>query len=196
MTTAALRRPHPIRRTAVSNAVLGMLIFVTTEVMFFMALTSAFMVIKSKVFGKWAPPADITLPRLATAFNTAVLLASGVLMVLATISHSKDPHNAKAKSMYVQATLLGAFFVIFQGYEWTKLISYGMTMTANLFGATFFLLIGSHGVHAAAAVLAMAYCGYQMVTNKLAVDRLKGLMVFWLFVVGIWPVLYGMVYFS
>lgn len=196
MTTAIIGRPRVVRRTAVSNAVLAMLILVTTEVMFFMALTSAFMVIKSKVYGKWAPPAEITLPQLATAFNTAVLIASGILMVLATISHTKNPHNAKAKSMYLQATLLGAFFVLFQGYEWLKLISYGMTMTANLFGATFFLLIGSHGLHAAAAVIAMAYCGWQMAKNKLSVERLKGLMVFWLFVVAVWPVLYGMVYFS
>lgn len=194
MNAVAMRRP--IRKTAVSNAVLGMLIFVVTEIMFFLALCSAFMVIKAKVFGVWAPPGDVTLPQLATAFNTAVLLASGGLLVAATLSHAKAPNNAKAKALYLQAALLGTFFVVFQGYEWMKLISYGMTMTSGLFGATFFLLIGSHGLHAAVAVLAIAYCGWQLSRNELNPERLKGLLVFWLFVVLIWPVLYGMVYFA
>jgi heme/copper-type cytochrome/quinol oxidase subunit 3 len=194
MNAVALRRP--IRQTVVSNAVLGMLIFVVTEIMFFAAFVSAFLVIKAKVFGVWAPPGDVMLPRLATGFNTAVLLASGGLMTAATLSHAKAPFNAKAKSLYLQGALLGTFFVLFQGYEWMKLISYGMTMTSGLFGATFFLLIGSHGLHAAVAVIAMAICGWQMWKNTLDPERLKGLLVFWLFVVLIWPVLYGMVYFS
>lgn len=180
----------------VPSEVLGMILFVLTEVMFFMALISAFLVIRSQVMGTWAPPGELRLPVLATAFNTAVLLASGVLMALATRAYANPEAKAKAKTLFTQAILFGAFFVAFQGYEWVKLINYGMTMTSSMFGATFFLLIGSHGLHALLAVLAMGWMFWKMVKGTLTVDQLRSMLVFWLFVVGVWPVLYGLVYFG
>jgi len=193
---AAVPAPPPQRKVAVSNAVFGTLVFVITEAMFFMGLISSFLVSRANSFGQWHPPGDITLPRLATGFNTLVLLGSGLLLFLATRSHAREPGNELARRMYSQATILGAFFVAFQGFEWVKLINYGMTMNSGLFGATFFLLIGSHGLHALGAVLALAWCGRRMARGELSVDRLKGLLVFWSFIVGLWPVLYGLVYFG
>src|SRR4051812_41383193 len=95
-----------------------------------------------------------------------------------------------------QAILLGSFFVIFQGYEWVHLIRYGLSMTSGIFGATFFLLIGSHGLHALIAVIAMALVYWKLVKGSLTADGLRAMSIFWLFVVGIWPVLYGLVYFG
>jgi heme/copper-type cytochrome/quinol oxidase subunit 3 len=76
-----------------------------------------------------------------------------------------------------------------------RLIAYGLTMTSGIFGACFFLLIGTHGLHAAAAAVAMI-CLYRRLTrHALSLDHLRAMQVFWYFVVGIWPVLYGLVYF-
>src|SRR5690242_16508393 len=87
-TVTVLPGAHPIRRQpAVPSVILGTIIFVLTETMYFSALVSSFMVIRSHVFGDWTPPADIRLPVAATAFNTAVLIVSGVLMYLATRAH-------------------------------------------------------------------------------------------------------------
>ena len=44
--------------------------------------------------------------------------------------------------LYLPAILLGAFFVLFQGYEWVKLIGWGMTLQSGIFGATFFITEG------------------------------------------------------
>lgn len=189
----AKRRPA-LRANAVPSEVLGMLIFVLTEVMFFMALVSGFLVIKSQMFGTWAPPGDLRLPILATAFNSLVLLTSGVLMIFATKAYANPLTKERGKSLFSQAIMLGTFFVVFQGYEWVKLIKYGMTMTSGIFGATFFLLIGSHGLHALVAVLAMIVLFFQMRRGTLTVNAMKAMLIFWLFVVGIWPVLYSLVY--
>lgn len=194
MTTAAASPSLERRKPAVSSPVFGMLVFVVTEAMFFSGLVSAFLVNRTNSFGNWAPPGNITLPQLATAFNTAVLMASGILMVLACIKHPKDAE--KSKALYFQSTLLGAFFVAFQGWEWIKLIEWGMTINSGIFGATFFLLIGSHGFHAALAILAMVWHGRAMQRGTMTTEGLKALAVFWLFIVGVWPILYGLVYFS
>ena len=44
--------------------------------------------------------------------------------------------------------LLGAFFVVFQGAEWLALIGQGLTLTSSALGSFFYLIVGSHGLHA------------------------------------------------
>jgi cytochrome c oxidase subunit III len=58
-----------------------------------------------------------------------------------------------------------------------------------------FLLIGTHGLHAAAAALALISLYVQLRRGTLKLDHLRAMQIFWYFVVGIWPVLYGLVYF-
>jgi heme/copper-type cytochrome/quinol oxidase subunit 3 len=196
-TITALPGAHPIRRQpAVPSVILGTIIFVLTETMYFSALISSFLVIRSHVFGDWTPPADIRLPVAATAFNTAVLIVSGVLMYLATRVYARPGGRDLAKKLYLPAILLGAFFVVFQGYEWVKLIGWGMTMQSGIFGATFFMLVGSHGLHVLAAVILMAILYRRLAAGKLKLDEMRAMRLFWLFVVAVWPVLYRLVYFA
>ena len=91
--------------------------------------------------------------------------------------------------------MLGIGFVVLQGFEWMRLIAYGMSMTSGIFGACFFLLIGTHGLHAAAAAIAMGYLYLRLRRHQLRPEHVQAMQVFWYFVVGIWPVLYGLVYF-
>ena len=67
----------------VSNGVLGMLIFIIAEVMFFAGLISAFMIVKSNAVSGWPPPGQPTLPAGETAINTAALLLSAVVLFFA-----------------------------------------------------------------------------------------------------------------
>jgi heme/copper-type cytochrome/quinol oxidase subunit 3 len=198
MTATVLSGPfRPQKRVnAMPSEVLGMLVFVLTEVMFFMALVSGFLVIRSQVFVSWSPPGQLKLPVLLTAFNTAVLLVSGVTMALAMRAYAREDGRARARTLFAQTLAFGAFFVLCQGYEWVRLIRYGMTMTSGIFGATFFLLIGAHGLHALVAVLAMARLFLKMRAGTLTLNGFRAMAIFWFFVVGIWPMLYGLVYFG
>ena len=174
------------------NAQLGMLIFVTTEIMFFIALVSSYLVIKSRT-GNWVPPGDLTLPVVATAFNSLILFASGVFCFLAL--RKLRENNQVWRRLFLRSIILGGFFVLFQGMEWVKLVEYGMTMTSGVFGACFFLLIGSHGLHAASAIMAMAYFYFKSRATPLAIGTMTAITIFWFFIVGVWPLLYGLVYF-
>ena len=175
-----------------SSPVLATLVFVCSEVMFFAALISAFLITKASSGVLFVPPAQVTLPVAATAANTLILIVSGYLLHLATVRFVD--RQQQALHLFALAIICGAVFVGCQGYEWVKLISYGMSMTSGIFAACFFLLIGAHAVHAAVTVLVMVYFRF-LRGQSLHVDNLKALRLFWLFVVGIWPVLYGLVYF-
>ncbi|MDQ3233272.1 MAG: cytochrome c oxidase subunit 3 [Pseudobdellovibrionaceae bacterium] len=182
--------PGSTRKPLIPSSVLGMLIFVTTEIMFFVALVSAHTVIKSSA-GVWSPPDTVRLPLLATGFNTLVLSSSGVFLFLAGRSFGQE----KARTLFALSIVTGLFFVCFQGYEWVNLIKFGLTMTSGVFGATFFLLVGSHGLHAASGVLAMMIVYRLMSRGRINRDNFKALQIFWYFIVAIWPVFYAVVYF-
>src|SRR6202142_1043980 len=68
----------------VPNAVLGTIVFVVAEIMFFAALISAHTIARASAMeGMWPPPGQPRLPVERTAINTAALLLSGVLLWLA-----------------------------------------------------------------------------------------------------------------
>jgi heme/copper-type cytochrome/quinol oxidase subunit 3 len=177
----------------IPSSVIGMALFVITEVMFFTALISAYQVIKAG-YGYWAPPSGITLPVAMTGLNSMVLLGSGVALFLAGKA-SRAGNNGIALNRMILATAMGLVFVLVQGYEWVNLINFGFTMQASVFAGTFFLLIGAHGLHALGAALFMAYYCHKFSREGVDGDFLSALQVLWFFVVGVWPVLYLMVYF-
>jgi heme/copper-type cytochrome/quinol oxidase subunit 3 len=192
VSVARIRRGR--RQPALADGVFGMLIFVATEAMFFTALISAFVIIKAGV-DLWSPPPGVRLPVIATACNTAILLLSAAFLHRAGRAFSNGKDRALVRTLLGGAALLGSAFVLFQGYEWVRLTHYGMTVTSGIFGACFFLLIGTHGLHAAAAALALISLYVQLRRGTLKLDHLRAMQIFWYFVVGIWPVLYGLVYF-
>lgn len=192
--TTQVRGPILPKKQLISNSVFGMLILVFSEAMLFSAFISTFFIVKAANPGAWAPPGDIRLPVSATLANTFILFVSGFSLFMAGRVFAKPETRSRAGGYLLRAMLLGALFVGFQSYEWVKLIAYGMTMTSGPFGATFFLLIGCHGLHAAAAVLAMPFFYMRFRKGTLKAESIAGLQVFWFFIVGMWPILFWLVY--
>ncbi|MCB0420438.1 MAG: cytochrome c oxidase subunit 3 [Bdellovibrionales bacterium] len=184
---AVIRRRTPV----FSNAVFAMILFAFTELMFFMALISAFLVIQRDRATQWDLPSNVQLPIYVTAVNTFVLLLSGALLLWALRKESQE----QRKIWVSAAALLGFVFVVVQGSEWIGLIELGMTMKSTIFGACFFLLVGSHAVHAVAGSIALLYGASLASRGQLDNESLKALQIFWLLIVLIWPVLYFVVYF-
>jgi heme/copper-type cytochrome/quinol oxidase subunit 3 len=181
------------RVPAVPNVILGTLIFVVVEVMFFAALMSGYVVIQAGAGLRWIPPPNVRLPVEATAFNTLALLVSGVLMVLAMIWFAKA--QGKARWAFFGAMVLGTTFVVLQGREWVQLLALGMTLTSGVYGASFYLLIGAHGLHAVSAILAMLFLWAMIAQGTARSAHIHAMGIYWLFIVGVWPVLYRLVYF-
>jgi heme/copper-type cytochrome/quinol oxidase subunit 3 len=179
------------RTPLVPSGVLGMLIFVFVEIMLFAGMISGFTIIKSSAL-VWPPPDQPRLPVGETLFNTAALLASGVCLYWAQRTFTKD--RRRARRPLLAAMLLGAFFVVFQGFEWVALIREGLTLTSSNLGAFFYLIVGMHALHAVAALVVLAYTWLLLQRGWLAQSQLAAAQVFWYFVVGLWPFLYAVVY--
>jgi cytochrome c oxidase subunit 3 len=175
----------------VASSVLGMLIFVAAEVMFFAGLISAFTIIRAEA-PVWPPPDQPRLPIERTAVNTTALLFSGVALAIAHRAYLRD--RRKARTPLLVAMLLGGFFVLFQGAEWVALLRQGLTLTSSPLGSFFYLIVGLHALHAVIAIGLLAYAWLRLQRGWLVQSQLVTAEVFWYFVVGLWPVLYGVVY--
>ncbi|MBX7115832.1 MAG: cytochrome c oxidase subunit 3 [Myxococcaceae bacterium] len=194
MNSIALPTRRVARQPLVPDAILGTLVFVAAETMFFVGMISAFTISRSQALpGTWPMPGQPTLPVASTAFNTAALLLSGVLVLVAQRLFSRG--NLWARRVLAVAWALGAVFVILQGAEWAALLKQGLTMTSSRLGAFFYLLVGTHALHAVGALIALGWTWLQMSKGRLSQGLFFGSQVFWYFVVLMWPVLYLRVYF-
>lgn len=183
------------RREVIPNSVLGTLIFVGSEVMFFAGLISAFTITRAGSTPlAWSLPAGLVLPAAETAVNSVALVLSGVLTLLAWRRFRSGSASGAARLLLV-ATVLGAMFVALQGREWWGLLSQGVTMYSSSLGAFFYLIVGTHAAHAVAAVIALAVAWWRLRRGTLTPGFFLGAQTFWYFVVGIWPVIYFRVYF-
>jgi cytochrome c oxidase subunit 3 len=195
MADDALGRPYGVptkREPVIPSGVLGMLIFVATEVMFFSGLISAFVIGKSNAVGGWPPPGQPRLPVEETAFNTAALLASGVLLFFANRAFLQG--SDKAKRLLGASIALGGIFVLFQGAEWVALIREGLTLTSSQLGGFFYLLVGTHALHVVAGFFILLYTYMKLSRDDLDRFTFWPAQIFWYFVVGVWPILYWQVY--
>jgi cytochrome c oxidase subunit 3 len=183
------RRREPL----IPNGVLGMIVFIFTEVMFFSGLISAHAIVKSQAAGQmWPPYGQPRLPVEETALNSLALLASGVVLVFAWFAFKRE--KSAARIPLFLAMLLGMTFVGFQGVEWTALLADGLTMQSSTYGGFFYLIVGAHALHARGALGGLAWAFQRLDKGALTSAQLATVSAFWYFVVLVWPVLYWTVY--
>ena len=179
----------------ISNGRLGMLMFLGAETMYFAGLIGAFLVYRLSN-QTWPPPTLPRLPVLVTGFNTVILLYSAVTMWRAQRLLRAGRQRHGLRFLWLTGAL-GVVFLLIQGYEWTRLLSFGLTMASGVYGATFYILIGSHGVHVSGAVIWLLIVSCRTWTGYFNATRYMGLALcgmYWYYVVALWPVLYGLVY--
>ncbi len=177
------------RKPVFPNYVVGMLLLLTTEVMFFAGLISAFIVSRANS-PLWPPPGQPRLPVERTAVNTLVLVLSAVTMQWAVQALRGSARGAPVSRWLAATMVLGGLFLALQGYEWVRLIGFGLTTTSSLYGGFFYLIVGAHALHVLAglAFLAAVLWLYRSRATVVAAS------IYWFFVVGLWPILYGLVY--
>ena len=181
------------RRQLVSSSIFATVIMIMTEVMFFAALISAYMIIRSGA-EEWPPWGQPRLPVFATAINSLTLLVSAFCLHRSVKVFSSQA--SQSKQLLALAIALGIVFVSVQGYEWVQLISFGLTITSSTYGGVFYLIIGAHGLHVIGGLLALLACLRRLnsTSQQLTIDNLRAAQIFWYFVVGVWPILYTLVY--
>jgi heme/copper-type cytochrome/quinol oxidase subunit 3 len=187
----------PVRpnRPVGANAWLAVVMFLGAEAMFFAGLIGAYLVFRVGA-AYWPPPFQPRLPVGVTGVNTFILLISALTMSRALKASRAGNRSALIRYLGITA-LLGAAFLLVQGYEWTELIRFGLTVSSSVYGALFYTLIGFHAVHVLGAlawlliVFALARKGRYSNQNNVG---LRTCAMYWTFVVALWPVLYGLVY--
>lgn len=187
------REPGP--RRGFDNLRLAVLFFMGAEAMFFGALISALLVLRLGM-AAWPPPLEPRLPVTVTGLNTLVLLASS--FTLRTAGRARRVGDHRRHVRWLTATgALGALFLLVQGYEWIRMIGYGLTLSSGIYGTTFFALIGFHGMHVLAALIWLIATTALVARGRFGEGRsapVQACAMFWHFVVGVWPVLYFTVY--
>ncbi len=181
--------------SASGASVLGMLMFIASEAVLFLTLIVTFAVVRAG-YPEWPPSDQPRLPVMVSLFNTLVLLGSGAAMYGAWRS-LRCGRVQSAKRLLTAATLLGILFLVVQGVEWVRLIDFGLTVTRNIYGAAFYIMIGMHALHVFIAVLGLLYVLRRFSGGSYTREEHDGLTMggmFWGFVVLIWPVLFVFVY--
>lgn len=173
---------------------LSVSLFIVSESIFFVFLIMAYVLFHGRDLQGLDAHAFLDVPR--TGFFTAVLLLSSVTMMIALALFRRGRNRAMAL-MTLITIALGAIFLYGQGSEWWGLIQEDITISRDLFGATFFTLTGFHGFHVFVGLILLSIlCGMVFLGGKPrprenAVDVIS---MYWHFVDAVWVVVFTVIY--
>jgi len=130
-------------------------------------------------------------------FFTVCLLSSSLSMHLAT-RYLKRGKSVGFLAMWLLTIVLGGLFLFGTGLEWHKLIyKYGLTISTNLFGTTYYSLVGLHAFHVTVGLLALILVLLLALAGKVRPEqseRVEVLSMYWHFVDVVWVVVFTVVY--
>jgi cytochrome c oxidase subunit III len=130
-------------------------------------------------------------------FNTVCLLSSSVTIWLGERQIERGKMKAFA-AWWALTIALGIVFIIGTGVEWHKLIYLdGLTIHTNLFGTTFYSLVGLHATHVVVGLFMLSLVLLFTLTGRLNPghnERVQTLALYWHFVDAVWVVVFTVVY--
>jgi len=185
------------RRGGISNPVLGMLLFITSEVMFFGGLFAAYFSVRANA-AQW-PPEEFhetlkILPFVGPA--TILLILSSFTCQFAVWAISRDDRTAFLRNMTVTAAL-GITFLLMQATDYTALGADGLTLSSGTFGTTYYTLTGFHGAHVFGGVIMLSVVLYRGMAGQFSSkhhDAVEGASLYWHFVDVVWILLFSLLY--
>jgi cytochrome c oxidase subunit III len=130
-------------------------------------------------------------------FFTVCLLSSSLSMHFAT-RLLKQGKSVGFLAMWLLTIVLGGLFLTGTGQEWHKLIyKYGLTISTNLFGTTYYSLVGLHAFHVTVGLIALSLVLLFALAGKVPPEqseRVEVLSMYWHFVDVVWVVVFTVVY--
>jgi cytochrome c oxidase subunit III len=178
---------------------LGMWIFLAGDAVGFGVLLASYGGMRA-TSADWPSPYDVLGINL-TAFMTFLLICSSVTMVKA-LEWLGRGDRIRCRWFLFYTLLGGALFVTLQAYEWSKLIHEGLHINGNpwgasLFGSSFYIITGFHGLHVTGGVLyLLAMIRY--VTNRpdpaASYNAVEITGLYWHFVDLVWIMVFTFMY--
>jgi cytochrome c oxidase subunit 3/cytochrome o ubiquinol oxidase subunit 3 len=196
MADTAIAKGHDEHRTTTGlpHTKLAMWLFLSSECLLFGALITTYVLYRgASIEGPY--PADV-FDIAYTSVSSFVLLASSLTMVLA-LAAAQNRDFTRMRLWLLATAMLGMTFVGGQVYEFTAFYNEGLSLTKNLFGTTFFVLTGFHGVHVTVGILMLLSLTGLSFADRLPEDpafpvEMVGL--YWHFVDIVWIIIFTVVY--
>jgi heme/copper-type cytochrome/quinol oxidase subunit 3 len=178
--------------TGLSNSQLGIWLFLASETMLFGALFSSYVLLRTGAVA-W-PSGSHRLSVAVGALSTAILLGSGLSMLVARRVTRQGNWSAARRALAVTAGLGGLFLVV-ELLEYRHLLQQGDGPWRETFLAIYFALTGVHGLHVLGGVAVLAFlAGPGFARSRTETPRLtrrtETVTAYWLFVDMVWIVLF------
>ena len=178
--------------------VLGMVLFVMSETVFFMVLILAFVFYRDSPANAGGPTAFNSLDVPTTAIFTACLTASSLTFWLAGRHHRRG-QTWRWHAWLLLTMLLGGAFIYGEAHDFADMSSRGIVPASDLFGSTFYALVGFHGFHVSMGliillivlVLSLGTPHFRGGRHAIALDAIS---VYWIFVDAMWWIIFPTVY--
>ncbi|MFN0096179.1 MAG: heme-copper oxidase subunit III [Dehalococcoidia bacterium] len=195
-------------REPLTNSMLGFIMFVASEVMFFGGLFAAYFIARADA-PQWppvetlealkaagaasSPNAELELEWVLPMLATILLVISSVTMQLGVFAIQKGNRSGLIKWLVI-SIVLGGIFLIAQMYDYAQL---QFTARDTVFGTTFYTLTGFHGAHVAGGVIFMVVCLFRSFGGQFSAQRheaVEACSFYWHFVDVVWIVLFSILY--
>ena len=195
----------PARQQAepLSNGMLGFILFIASEVMFFGGLFAAYFIARADS-PQW-PPVELLSPEKISAgvelhlektlpsIATALLITSSFTMQWSVFQIRKGNRTGLIWGLFI-SIVLGCVFLAMQMYDYSQL---PFDSSDTIFGTTFFTLTGFHGAHVAGGVIFMTVVLIRSMGGQFSADHheaVEAASLYWHFVDVVWIALFTILY--
>lgn len=189
-TEASVR--HEQEHDEAGNSKFGFIVFLLSESVIFLSFFAGYIVYKTTTLD-WYPTGVTGLETREPLINTIVLVSSSFVIYVA----ERYLHDQKLWGfrLFLVATMaMGSYFLYGQAVEWNSL---PFSVTSGLFGGTFYLLTGFHGLHVLTGILLQGLMlGRSFIPGNYenGFFGVEATSLFWHFVDVIWIVLFVLIY--
>ena len=191
--TIPIDGPAGMEWTLPYRGTVGMACLILAESAIFIIFVVAYIFYINKSLTGPTPAQVLELP----IFGTICLLSSSITVHFAVSALRKD--NLRNCSLWLAGTvLLGTIFLVTTVQEWYHLIRYeGLTLQTNLFGTTYYSLVGLHATHVVVGLIMLSIALVLSLRGRVKEEhseKLEVLSVYWHFVDAVWVVVFTVVY--
>ena len=184
--------PLAHRSSRVDASILGIFLFIASEIMLFGAFFTAYFFVRVVAGTAWPTP-PFHLPVFVAGINTLILVTSSFTMHWALQSIKRDNH-AGLQAGLLLTFLMGLTFLLTQVLEYSRI---GFAPKDGAFGTIFYCLTGLHGAHVAVGLLLLLAATVRAFRGHYSSSAHHGVEIpgiYWHFVDVMWIVVYSTVY--
>jgi cytochrome c oxidase subunit 3 len=201
MAIATMRPEASPQYPAIKPGMMGMYIFLASEVMFFGSLFAMYFYLYGS-HGQWPPLPPSSKPEYYVSWfpipliNTVILLSSGVTCHFAADAIARD-NRRRFFILQIATIVLGFGFEFGQLYEFINAFGRGLNLTANNFASAFFTMTGFHGAHVLGGLILLILILYRASRGQFSSQHHVGVAavtLYWHFVDVVWIFLFGILY--